>query len=320
MAGNPISDDGMKALVDGLLRIHGEEKQSQFIKKLELEERISETEAARDMTNRQPAGDGEAEAPKELTELMGEIDQLEEKVKRMGLEEKEGHAGKKLQESEHREVIEKNEVAEFTEKIIDQALRQAGESSGMDSIGEINTSGKISPTDKGGEKLAEPTTGASASSITDERFCHLRELDVQEVNITDMGVGDLAVLLAQNTHLRSLNMAGNKLVSVFGWRRLAKGLEINTNLERLSLDHCPVGDYGIEVLAEAIKDNACLRHFSLVCCGLTEHGGRCLVDLLKRNTYLTDINLMPGNDISDHTLSEIRNYLALNQNMEASQQ
>ncbi|VDI65896.1 Hypothetical predicted protein [Mytilus galloprovincialis] len=140
----------------------------------------------------------------------------------------------------------------------------------------------------------------------------LRELDLGDTEIGDVGMGHVAHLLENDSGLMTLNLNGNSKVSYTGWKRLSKALKRNKTLQSLTLDFNKIGDEGVAALVNSLKVNTNLQTLDLESTGISDEGGRLLIDLVKCNTTILDITVMPGNKISEKTQEEIRNYLGLN--------
>ncbi|XP_076082957.1 uncharacterized protein LOC143054004 isoform X1 [Mytilus galloprovincialis] len=140
----------------------------------------------------------------------------------------------------------------------------------------------------------------------------LRELDLGDTEIGDVGMGHVAHLLENDSGLTTLNLNGNSKVSYTGWKRLSKALKRNKTLQSLTLDFNKIGDEGVAALVNSLKVNTNLQTLDLESTGISDEGGRLLIDLVKCNTTILDITVMPGNKISEKTQEEIRNYLGLN--------
>lgn len=136
--------------------------------------------------------------------------------------------------------------------------------------------------------------------------CNVKELDLGQANISDGGMTEISKFLERNKTLVSLNLNGNSEISPAGWERLGEALKKNTTLETLSIDYTNIGDKGIENLSKGLKENKGLHGLELTGCGLTNDGGRVLLDLVKANPRITEITVMPGNNISDDILANIR--------------
>ncbi|XP_016314879.1 protein NLRC3-like [Sinocyclocheilus anshuiensis] len=94
------------------------------------------------------------------------------------------------------------------------------------------------------------------SSILDDPRCKMKTLRLIDCGATDKGCAVLVSALRSNpSHLRELNMSGNKL-GPSGVKLLSNGLEDpHCNLEILWLMDCSVTDKGCAVLASALRSN-----------------------------------------------------------------
>ncbi|KTG38382.1 hypothetical protein cypCar_00013932 [Cyprinus carpio] len=94
------------------------------------------------------------------------------------------------------------------------------------------------------------------SSVLDDPHCKMKTLRLIDCGVTDKGCAVLASALRSNpSHLRELNLSGNKL-GPSGVKLLSNGLDDpHRNLEILGLKDCNVTDKGCAVLASALISN-----------------------------------------------------------------
>ncbi|XP_016117109.1 NACHT, LRR and PYD domains-containing protein 3-like [Sinocyclocheilus grahami] len=110
-----------------------------------------------------------------------------------------------------------------------------------------------------------------------------RSVQLRDCGVTDEGCAALASALRSNpSHLRELDLTGNKL-GASGVKRLSDGLkDPRCKLEKLWLRDCGVTDEGCAALASALRSNPShLRDLSLSGNKLGASGVKRLSDLLK---------------------------------------
>ncbi|XP_033727333.1 F-actin-monooxygenase MICAL3-like isoform X10 [Pecten maximus] len=140
---------------------------------------------------------------------------------------------------------------------------------------------------------------------------NLRELDLGDTNMGDSGMNKVATFLEKNTTLKTLNLNGNKAVSVEGWQRLGKALKKNKTLQTLSLDFNNIGDDGIAAIVDGLRTNQTLQTLELEDVGITKKGGKMLRDLVKDNPTILEVTIFPGNSIPDDIRDDIKSFLGL---------
>ncbi|XP_073670412.1 NLR family CARD domain-containing protein 3-like isoform X2 [Paramisgurnus dabryanus] len=114
--------------------------------------------------------------------------------------------------------------------------------------------------------------------------CKLEKLELRCCGVTDEGCAALASALISNpSHLKELNLSGNKQIRDSGVKLLSDGLKnINCELEKLRLSYCGVTDEGCAALASALKSNPShLRDLYLSDNNLRDSGVKLLFDGLK---------------------------------------
>uniref|UniRef100_A0A8C1P6Q8 NACHT domain-containing protein n=1 Tax=Cyprinus carpio TaxID=7962 RepID=A0A8C1P6Q8_CYPCA len=110
-----------------------------------------------------------------------------------------------------------------------------------------------------------------------------RSVQLYDCGVTDEGCAALASALGSNpSHLRELNLSGNKL-EVSGLNLLSDELkDLHCRLEKLKLRDCGVTDEGCAALASALRSNPShLRDLNLSGNKLGASGVKLLSDLLK---------------------------------------
>ncbi|XP_048059348.1 LOW QUALITY PROTEIN: NACHT, LRR and PYD domains-containing protein 12-like [Megalobrama amblycephala] len=159
--------------------------------------------------------------------------------------------------------------------------------------------------------------------------CKIETLWLSYCGVTDEGCAALASALRLNpSHLRELDLSGNKL-GASGVNLLSGGLtDPNCKLEKLCLRYCGVKDEGcaalasvlrsnsshlrnldlnenklkdsgLKLLSEGLKDPHCkLEILMLWRCGVTGEGCPALVSALRSNSHLRELDLS-GNNLRD---------------------
>ena len=121
-----------------------------------------------------------------------------------------------------------------------------------------------------------------------------------------MGARRVAALIKANTPIDNLSLTGNKQISNSGWAAIFNALRNNTFIKVLSLDHNSLGDIGVEMLADALKGNNSITTLDLEGNNIGHQGAKVLLEALKECKKIKDLTLMPGNDISEQLLVEMR--------------
>ncbi|XP_021365221.1 serine/arginine repetitive matrix protein 2-like isoform X2 [Mizuhopecten yessoensis] len=165
--------------------------------------------------------------------------------------------------------------------------------------------------DKGVKNLVMGILDIGDSDDDDKGEVNLRELDLGDTNMGDSGMSRVAIFLEKNTTLKTLNLNGNKAVTVEGWQRLGKALKKNKTLHTLSLDFNNIGDEGIAAVVEGLRTNVTLQTLELEDVGITKKGGKMLRDLVKDNPTILEVTIFPGNDIPDDIRDDIKTFLGL---------
>ncbi|XP_050972456.1 NACHT, LRR and PYD domains-containing protein 12 isoform X9 [Labeo rohita] len=152
--------------------------------------------------------------------------------------------------------------------------------------------------------------------------CKLEILKLSDCGVTDEGCAALSSALRSNSHLRELDLSGNKLRDR-GLTLLSEGLkDRRCELETLRLSDCGttteccaalssalrsksshlreldlsgnnVGDVGLMLLSDGLKDPRCkLEKLKLFNCGITDEGCAALSSALRSNSsQLRELNL-----------------------------
>ncbi|XP_016114949.1 NACHT, LRR and PYD domains-containing protein 3-like [Sinocyclocheilus grahami] len=129
------------------------------------------------------------------------------------------------------------------------------------------------------------------SDVLQDPRCKLEILWLSDCGVTDEGCAALASALRSNpSHLRELNLSGNKIGDL-GVKRLCAGLEDrHCKLEKLWLNDCGVTDEGCAALASALRSNPShLRQLYLTGNKLGKSGVKLLSDLKDDPHYKLEI-------------------------------
>lgn len=115
-----------------------------------------------------------------------------------------------------------------------------------------------------------------------ERNQSLEELQLDNLDFDHQHAPGLALLLANNTHLRSLSLHRNNLTGDAIEKMVYDGLVKNATLRKLSLSHNPVGDDGARHLVVGLQNNETLQELKLVECEIWQSGTSDLVQSLPK--------------------------------------
>ena len=160
---------------------------------------------------------------------------------------------------------------------------------------------------------------ASARSLARLLWCDKRivQLDVSNLNLSDMSGAYIARMLKNNSSLRKLELGDNSL----GHKTcitMAESLRVNEVLEYLSLDSNPLtsnqGTLTIEALADIVRENKTLRYLNLWRCNIGVEGGRLISEAMKSNDKLTCIE-MGYNQWQHSDIITIKKILSKNKGM-----
>jgi len=149
------------------------------------------------------------------------------------------------------------------------------------------------------------------------RALHLTHLDLSHTSIgprgpLEGGIRYVARALAQNTTLRSVNLAGNGL-GRRGMEAVSRMVRLTVSLREVGLFNNAIGDDGIALLAPALATNRTVRRLHLGHNLFTDQGAASLLDVftVAGNPVLCSVGLQ-GNDISDTVRQTINRHLATN--------
>ncbi len=192
----------------------------------------------------------------------------------------------------------KSAAQDVVKDVMSEALNSA-------SLGSMVSAGSASNTSKGStaELLAAMEAKNTSSGL------RLKQLDIGDCNMTDKGANQIARLISANTPISNLSLTGNKVISAQGWAAIAGALKFNRTITTLSLDYNDLGDRGAAQIADTLLVNTTLKSLDLEGNKIGDVGAEKLCDAVRGNSTVEDITLMPGNNIKETTLMEIRELL-----------
>ena len=141
----------------------------------------------------------------------------------------------------------------------------------------------------------------------------LQHLNLFDNDIDDEGIECLVSNLAGSREMRVLNLGGNHLITIKGWKTVATLLEEmpDCNLEKLTINNNDIGDEEALVFANALSGNSTLETLDLSHTSITTKGMKFFKKLLCdtssiNNTYLSNHTLrilernVSGDEIQPH--------------------
>ena len=137
----------------------------------------------------------------------------------------------------------------------------------------------------------------------------LRQLDIGDCQMTNKGAAQIARLISANTPISNLSLTGNKDITEEGWEAIADALKFNRHIVTLSLDYNRLSDTGAALIAGALKVNKTLKSLDLEGNKIGDLGAEKILAAMSDNTTIQDVTLMPGNNIKETLLMEIRELL-----------
>ena len=137
----------------------------------------------------------------------------------------------------------------------------------------------------------------------------LSELSLANLRIDETNGQALANMLKANKSLQILDLADNPGIGNQGALHIAEGLETNSTLKTLNLNHCGITLEGIQNVAQALTLNKTLENIDIGGNKITDTGVICLARALKANIGLAYLNLAEC-DMTDESLSELGMCLA----------
>eukprot|EP01006_Ploeotia_vitrea_P063618 TRINITY_DN85898_c0_g1_i1.p1 TRINITY_DN85898_c0_g1~~TRINITY_DN85898_c0_g1_i1.p1 ORF type:complete len:449 (+),score=66.09 TRINITY_DN85898_c0_g1_i1:64-1410(+) len=130
------------------------------------------------------------------------------------------------------------------------------------------------------------------------------------------GMALLEPAFSINTHLTTLNLAGNNLGNE-GAACVARVLAENKHLTKLSLFNNYINDAAVDGLAEGLSQNTSLTSLNLKYNDISDIGANALIKLLTVNTALTDLDLTHNDGVTDQVLKELEKGLSRNREIQA---
>nr|AAP92144.1 leucine-rich repeat protein N5C [synthetic construct] len=148
--------------------------------------------------------------------------------------------------------------------------------------------------------------------LLQQPYARLERLWLENNDLTEAGLKDLASVLRSNPSLRELNLSHNKLGDA-GVRLLLQGLlDPGTRLEKLDLNDTDLTEAGVKDLASVLRSNPSLRELSLSTNKLGDAGVRLLLQgLLDPGTRLEKLYL-EDNDLTEAGLKDLASVLRSN--------
>ncbi|XP_048052028.1 NACHT, LRR and PYD domains-containing protein 12-like isoform X2 [Megalobrama amblycephala] len=154
--------------------------------------------------------------------------------------------------------------------------------------------------------------------------CKLEKLKLSRCNITAEGCAALASALRSNSHLRELDLTGNKIgdegltllsyglkdphckleklmlcrcnITDEGCAALASALRSNSHLRELDLSENKIGGRGLTLLSGGLKDPHCkLEKLRLIKCNIKDESCAALTSALRSNSHLRELDLSRNN-------------------------
>ena len=198
----------------------------------------------------------------------------------------------------------------------------------VEGLEKIHTSGR-----HGNSNLQDPSTDSLAHQEIEERASHivataidravrsespaaaglnLIQLDLGDVQMRDGGALEVARLIELNTNISSLSLTGSTEIGIIGWSAIGRALSVNDKIETLSLDYSDLSKEAVRAIISGLRDNYRLTDLDLEGNKIDDEIALEILDMLSENKTLSDITLMPGNQISDSVLQQIRDQLDRN--------
>ena len=194
-------------------------------------------------------------------------------------------------------------IRKKAKEVVASIIRDVMQSSSMESLasgGSGSTTGTIPRLIAESERL----TAKNMSGLK------LQQLDVGDCQMTSDGAQAIGELLLHNVPIQNLSLTANKGIGITGWDAISQALKQNDVLTTLSMDYNDLGDAGAAIFAEGLKENKSLRSIDLEQNSINADGALKILEAIKNHPTIKDITLMPGNNIPDHILQDIKDALS----------
>ena len=133
----------------------------------------------------------------------------------------------------------------------------------------------------------------------------LKMLDIGACGATDVGIREVAKLVASNIGLMTLSLTGNKDIGDDVWIEFGDALRTNSQIKSLELHHNGFGDAGTSAVVDGVRDSSTITSLDLEGNRMEDAGALKVLDLLRTSSSLRSVQLQSGNNISEEILAEI---------------
>ncbi|KAI8505903.1 hypothetical protein Bbelb_162560 [Branchiostoma belcheri] len=279
--GNPLGDEGVTTIADGLISIYDSSKADQ-----------SEPATSPQPDQPEPATSEKSDQPEPATSEKS--DQPEPAASEKS-DQPESAASEQPDQPETA-ASEKSDQPEDTgadKKEEEEKEPEGGEKEGK----------------KEEEKDENPNEGKVEGSKGKAPYI-LQQLDLGDCGFGDGGAESLSRLLVHDCGPRVLMLTGNKGISADGWKKIASALKTNTTVKALHLDYCEMTNIEASMLVEGLSENKTLQTVDLEGNNIGFGGGRKLVQMLEKNSSILEMKLHEGNSgMGDGLKEEIQEVL-----------
>ena len=159
-----------------------------------------------------------------------------------------------------------------------------------------------------------------ASVLKDHSKCTLKELNLQNCQISSKGAVELTAGLSKNTTLKHLNLSHNPIgAHEDGVAAVAKLLEVcgdhsNFTLTQLELRDCRISGQGARKVAAALCENSTLKYLNLNHNHIGVEGASSISDMLRHNKSLEVLHLR-NESVGEEGVHKLINNLKHNQTL-----
>jgi hypothetical protein len=153
--------------------------------------------------------------------------------------------------------------------------------------------------------VTDAVPGTAFTETKTRNLLNLRMLDIGACGMTSAGARCLAELIAANAGLTSLSLTGNKGVGIDGWESISQSLAVNVQLDTLELHHNGLGDAAVTSLVNGLSRNQSVITIDLEGNHIGSEGGRKIVELLQTAENLCNVHVRAGNNIPEDLVEEI---------------